>query len=152
MPVICWTGMHYNKQRPRASSASIWLDRTSPLGRLTLSLQVSQSHSVFLTLTGRVVLMTSPQWWLGAVWDLGKALTSVTVFSAARCKSVTSEKTGTWISVERPVMGKTYIVCSCVCIASTPLTYVWHACRCSDSHHFFGIWHTANVALISKNQ
>lgn len=61
----------------------------------SLSPAVSQYHSVSLTLTGRVVLMANPQRWLGAVWGRGKALTSVTVFSTARYKSVTPEKTGT---------------------------------------------------------
>lgn len=82
------TAMHYGGRRPRASSATMWLDRASPPGFV--------SHSASLTPTGRAVLMADPQRWLGFVWGRSKALTSVT-FSTARYKSVTPEKTGTWI-------------------------------------------------------
>lgn len=76
--------------------------------------------------------MAKPQRWLGAVWGRGKALTSVTMFSAARYKSVTLEKTGTWIrhGAQRPVIGKTYVLCSCVCITGGSLSYVWHLSHC----------------------
>lgn len=56
---------------------------------------VYESHSVSLALTGRAVLMANPQRWLGAVWGRSKALTSVTVFSTARYKSVMPKKAGT---------------------------------------------------------
>lgn len=69
-------------------------DWTGHLLRAT-SLSLSQSLSVPLALTGRVVLMANPRRCLGPVWGRGKALTSVTVFSTARYKSVTPEKTGT---------------------------------------------------------
>lgn len=98
------------KERPRASSASISLDRMCPLSHPTPnphSLPLQVSLSVSLALTGRVVLMTESQQWLGAAWGCLKALTSVTAFSATRWKSVMSGKTGTQTRVERPVFGKT---------------------------------------------
>lgn len=55
--------------------------------------------------------MTDPQRCWGLFRGRSKAPTSVTAFSTARCESVTSAKTGTWIRVERAAVGKTYAVC-----------------------------------------
>lgn len=115
MLVTCGTPMYYKGRRPKASSTSVWLNRTSPLGHPSPPhFSVYESHSVSLALTGRAVLMANPQRWLGAVWGRSKALTSVTVFSTARYKSVTPKKAGTWIrhGTEKPVVGKTYVACS----------------------------------------
>lgn len=154
MLASCGTAVHYNRRRPRASSASVWLDRTNPQGHpLSLSLHVSVS----LTLTGRVVLMDNPQWWLGAVWGRGKTPTSVRAFSAACYKSVTPEKVGTWIrhGDERPVLGNS-ISCVFVCMYKKQLVELWGTCvpLSCVSWHFLpsAIPHTSDAAVILENQ
>lgn len=132
----------------------LWATSSPP--PLSLSMYLSLTH-VSLTPTGRVVLMANPQQWFGVVWGRGKALTSVT-FSTARYKSVTPEKTGTWIrqGAGRPVIRKTYVACLCVCLTGRSLSYVWHACWCSDSRTFFFallvIHHTLVASVIWDNQ
>lgn len=45
VPAIRRTGMYYSARRPRASSASIWLDGTSPEGSLTHCLTHTHTHT-----------------------------------------------------------------------------------------------------------
>lgn len=131
MLVSCGTAAYYKEQRPWASSAFVWLDKAYPLGHppsppLFFCLSMSNYLSVSPALTGRKVLTANPQWWLGAVWGRGKALTSVTAFSAACYKSVTPDKMGTWIrhGTKRPLRGKRS-VCVFMCMSILQLLELW---------------------------
>lgn len=119
---------------------------SGPPQPLSPCLSMSNYVSVSPALTGRKVLTANPQWWLGAVWGRGKALTSVTAFSAACYKSVTPDKMGTWIrhGTERPPP----CACLCACLSGSYLSYV---CRCSDGLFFLSLFSIFQPFVIRLN-